>query len=262
MLKRLFLLSILGLFTTTVVLAQQEEEEEGIDTKTLAFGATTSNFTNLLGGVVVRSSIPVTTRKNKAVYQYLAIEALNVKNPREYSQFYGFGPKFTLGKKNYLFSLRPQYGREFSLFERSPDNHVGMSLILAAGPSLGILKPYYVKYDDNNFFQQYNPNTQGRITGVGGMLKNGLKGAKYLPGVHVKVAGNIDINTFGDSVTGVEIGGVFETFFKEIEIMAPEYSSNPSTFTHLFITIYLGNKRVTQPKSKKKNNKPRSDGLG
>ena len=237
---------------------QQEEEDEGIDTKTLAFGATTSNYTNLLGGVIARSSIPVSIRNNKTVSQYIAIEILNLKNPREYSQFYGFGPKYTLGKRNYLFSVRPQYGREFSLFERTKDSNLGMSLILAGGPSIGVLKPYYVKYEDSNIFVQYDPNITGRISNVGGILKNGLKGSKVLPGIHLKAAANIDINTFGDNVTGLEIGTTLETFFKEVELIAEQYSDNPKIFGSVYLTIYIGNKKIIQSKKSKEESKAKS----
>lgn len=226
----------------------QKEEEEGIDTKTLAFGATTSNFTSLIGGVVVRSSTPVSVRKNKSVYQYLAVEALSLKNPREYSQFTGFGPKFTPGKRNYLFSIRPQYGREYALFEKTKDSNIGLSMIFAAGPSLGLLKPYYVRYEDNNAFVQYDPNRKGKITAVGGMLKNGVRGIKFTPGLHAKAAVNVDINTFNDSVTGLEIGTTVETFFSKPEILASSFSDNPQTFVSVYLTLYFGNKSIVKKK--------------
>lgn len=226
----------------------QKEEEEGIDTKTLAFGATTSNFTNLIGGVVVRSSVPVSVRKNKSVYQYMAIEALNLKNPREYSQFTGFGPKFTVGKRNYLFTVRPQYGREYAVFQKTKDSNIGLSVVFAGGPSLGLLKPYYVRYEDNNAFVQYDPNRKGRINGVGGILKNGFRGIKFTPGLHAKAAVNVDINTFNDNVTGLEIGTTVETFFKKPEILASTFSDNPQTFVSVYLTLYFGNKSIVKKK--------------
>lgn len=241
------------MFTFTAF-AQEKEEEEGIDTKTLAFGVTTSNYTNLIGGLVVRSSIPVDIRKNKTVYQYVAVEILNLKNPREYNQFTGWGPKYVYAKTNYLFALRPQYGREYAIFQRSNDSNVGLSVIMAGGPTLGLLKPYYVKYDDNNVFIQYDPRIQGRITGVGGLLKNGFRGMKISPGLHAKLAANIDINTFSDNVTGLEIGTTAEYFFKRPEILAATLSDNPQTFISVYLTLYFGNKKIMQPKKKKSGN--------
>jgi len=226
----------------------QKEEEESIDTKTLAFGATTSNFTSLIGGVVVRSSTPVSVRKNKTVYRYLAIEAVNLKNPREYSQFTGFGPKYTMGKRNYLFSVRPEYGREYAVFQKTRDSNIGLSLIFAAGPSLGFLKPYYVRYEDNNAFVQFDPNIKGNIVGVGGILKNGFRGMKFTPGLHAKIAANIDINTFNDNVTGLEIGTTVESFFKKPEILASTFSDNPQTFVSVYLTLYFGNKSIVKKK--------------
>lgn len=246
MVKKLLLLLSLACIGQGVY--AQENEEEEIDAKTLAFGATTSNFTNLIGGVVVRSSMPVDIRKGKSVYRYMAVEILSLKNPREYSIFTGFGPKYTVGKRNYLFTVRPQYGREFSLFEKNKDSNVGMSLIAAAGPSLGFLKPYYVRYEDSNSFVQYDPNIKSRISGVGGMLKNGFQGIKFTPGLHAKLAANIDINTFSDSVTGLEIGTTVETFLKKPEILASSFSDNPQTFVSVYLTLYFGNKSIVKKK--------------
>lgn len=226
----------------------QKEEEEGIDTKTLAFGVLTSNYTSLIGGLVARSSTPVSVRKNKSVYRYLAIEALCLKNPREYSQFTGFGPKFTPGKRNYLFSIRPQYGREYAVFEKTKDSNIGLSMVFAAGPSLGLLKPYYVRYEDSNAFVQYDPNRKGNINAVGGILKNGVKGIKFIPGLHAKAAVNIDINTFSDNVTGLEIGTTVETFLKKPEILASTFSDNPQTFVSVYLTLYFGNKSIVKKK--------------
>jgi hypothetical protein len=254
MIKKLALFTVLLSVLSFTSMAQQEEEEEGIDIKTLAFGATTSNYTSLLGGVVVRSSIPVNIRKGKTVYQYLAVEAVNLKNPREYSQFYGFGPKYIMGKRNYLFNIRPQYGREFAVFQKSKDSNVGLSLIVAGGPSLGFLKPYTVRYEGNNAFVQYNPESTQRIEAVGGLLKNGFRGMKFTPGLHAKVAANIDINTFSDNVTGLEIGTTVESFFKKPEIMAPSLSDNPQTFVSVYLTLYFGNKKIVQPKKKQSGN--------
>jgi hypothetical protein len=242
MLKKLLLLLI-----TLPAFAQQEEEE--IDSKTLAFGATTSNYTSLIGGLVVRSSVPVDVRKGKSVYRYMALEILNLKNPREYSIFTGFGPKYTVGKRNYLFTIRPQYGREYALFSSSKDSNVGLSIVAAGGPSIGLMKPYYVRYEDSNNFVQYDPNIKSRISGVGGILKNGFQGIKFNPGLHAKIAANIDINTFSDSVTGLEIGTSVETFLKKPEILASTFSDNPQTFVSIYLTLYFGNKSIVKNKN-------------
>lgn len=248
---RKILPSIIFLAFINASFAQKtEEEEEAIDTKTLAFGVTTSNYTGLIGGLIARSSTPISNKNGKTTYQYIGLEILNLKNPRESNQFAGFGPRYVYGKRNYLLSIRPQYGREFTLFQRTKDSNIGLSLIAAAGPSIGLLKPYYVKYQDQNSYVQYDPNIRNSITAVGGLLKNGFKGIKLNPGLHAKLASNIDINTFNDNVTGFEIGTTIEYFFKKPEIITPILSDNPQTFVSVYLTLYFGNKKIVQPKKK------------
>lgn len=243
----------LSLFFTSFMFsafAQNEDDEsEETDTKTLAFGATTSNYTGLIGGFIARSSTPIGQRNGKTVYQYIAIELQNIKSPKEYAEYNGFGPKFIFGKRNYLFTLRPQYGREFTLFSKSQNSGIGLGLITAVGPSIGFLKPYYVKYENMSSFVQYDPNISENIIGVGGWFKNGFRGIKINPGLNAKVAANIDMNTFGDSVTGLEIGSAFEFFFKEPEIMASAFSDNPQTFVSVYLTLYFGSKKPVKKKT-------------
>ena len=75
-----------------------------------------------------------------------------------------------------------------------------------------------------------------------------FSGLKFNPGLHAKVATNIDISTFNNNVTGVELGTLFEVFAKEPEILAPKFSHNPQTFATLYLTLYFGNKKLVKNK--------------
>jgi hypothetical protein len=73
-------------------------------------------------------------------------------------------------------------------------------------------------------------------------------GLKFVPGVHAKIATNIDISTFNNNVTGVELGTLLEVFAKQPEILAPKFSDNPQTFATLYLTLYFGNKKLVKNK--------------
>lgn len=246
-----FSLSILPFLGFT----QKNEDDTGIDTKTLAYGLTTNNYTSLVGGVILRNSFPVSMRKNKPVNRYLAIEAVNLKNPREESILSAYGSKFVYGKTNYFFSVRPQYGREFYFFQKTDENSVGFSIIVAGGPSLGLSKPYYIKYTnqkgDTPQTVPYNPDIHTNtsyIIGAGSIFQNVFNGLKVIPGIHAKLATNIDVSTFNNNVTGLELGTLFEVFAKKPEILAPKFSDNPQTFATLYLTLYFGNKKLVKNK--------------
>jgi hypothetical protein len=192
--------------------SQKADEDTGIDTKTLSYGLTTNNYTSLLGGVILRNSFPVSKRKNKPVNRYISIEAINLKNPREESILSAYGSKFVYGKTNYFFSIRPQYGREYYFFQKGDENSVGFSIIVAGGPSIGLSKPYYIKYTnqkgDSPQTVAYNPDIHTNtsyIIGAGSIFQSMFNGLKFNPGLHAKVATNIDISTFNNNVTGVEL---------------------------------------------------------
>jgi hypothetical protein len=235
------------------IFAQKNTEDEPteISTKTLAYGLTTNNFSGIIGGGVLRNSFPVSIRNNKPVYRYLAIEAVNIKNPREANILSVYGSRYVYGKRNYFFSIRPQYGREFSVFKKDGENGIGFSLVFAGGPSFGLEKPYYIKYSNKAGEAAqtvpFDPNihkNSSNISGAGNIFQGFFKGLKVIPGLHFKAAANIDMNTFNDKVTGIEIGTLLEVFSRKPEILSTRFSSNPQVFPTLYFTLYFGNKKL------------------
>ena len=147
--------------------------------------------------------------------------------------------------------VRPEYGREWYFFKKNGDSSVGLSGILAVGPSLGIEKPYYIKYGrtsvESQAVVQYNPDVHtdlSQITGSASIWQGFLNNAGFNPGFHIKAATSIDMSTFGDQVTGFELGTTFEFFSKEPEIISSKTSSNPRAFVSAYLTLYFGSKKL------------------
>lgn len=235
--------------------SDDDEEEEKLSTKTLAYGITSSNHTGIIGGLILRNSFPVSIRNGKPVNRYLAIEALNLKNSREKNSLSTYGSKFIFGKTNYLFSLRTQYGREYYFFKNDKDNGVGFSLIVAGGPSFGLIKPYYIKYagksNESPQTVPFDPNIHknvSNITGAANIWEGFFTNLKLNPGLHFKVAGNFDLKTFNDNMTGMEVGTTFEVFSKKAEILSSKFSDNPRAFASVYLTLYFGNKKLLKKK--------------
>jgi hypothetical protein len=251
----IFLAISSGLFGQNTV---PTSEEEGLDTKTLAYGLTTNNHSGLIGGAVLRHSYPVSKYKNKPVNRYISLELVNIKNSREKNIMSNIGSRYVYGKTNYLLSLRPQYGREYYAFTKEGENNsIGFSVIFAGGPSLGFQKPYYIKYDMGRDLGtvtvQYNPDIHtnpGAITGAASIFQNVFRGIKVIPGLHAKAAGNFDISTFNDNVTGIELGTMLEVFAKRPEILSSKFSQNSQVYASLYLTLYFGNKKLLPKKNK------------
>jgi hypothetical protein len=239
MIRVKLLLSALALIVVSTDLYAQrrpkaEENEDTYKTFTSA-GLTTNTNSGILGGFVFRQSSALSAKLfGKNQYRYLAVELVNVKHPKEVAvQQQGFitGSRFIYGKNNYLFALRPEYGREITLFNRHEEEGISVSAILAAGPSLGLEKPYVQQIKNSD------GSVENRVIG----FFQGFGKTKIIPGAHIKAAVSFELSAFRESVTGVEIGFLGEAFTRRPEIMLS--AENRSVFTSGYVTLYFGSKK-------------------
>ena len=221
-----------------------EDSEDSYKTFT-SFGITTNTNSGILGGAVFRQSSALSSKfRGNNQYRYLAVELVNVKHPKEISQqVFVTGARLTYGKENYLFVIRPEYGREVTLFSRHEDEGISISAILAAGPSIGLEKPYMIQYqgtDGRVTTEPFDPNSTASIVGAGSFFA-GFGQMKIIPGLHAKAALSFELSAFRDNVTGIEVGFLTEAFARKPQIMA--VAENKSFFTSGFITLYFGTKK-------------------
>lgn len=180
-------------------------------------------------------------------FQSFGIEIVNVKHPKELRRVSRVsGNTFLLGKTNYLFSIRPQYGREWVLFKKAPQQGVQVNAILAGGPTIGILMPYYIQYAYNNnrvitvpYDPELYPETS-RIVGSGPFLR-GIGESKIRPGLNIKASLAFEFGTFKNDVTGFEAGFQLEAFTEEIELVAG--AQNRQIFPSAFIMLFYGGRK-------------------
>lgn len=252
--KLLLLVSILFALSTDIYAqrraAKNEDSEESYKSFT-SVGISTNTNSGILGGAVFRQSSALSSKLfGKNQYRYLALEVVNVKHPKELStQDFVTGARLVFGKQNYLFVIRPEYGRELTLFNRHEDEGISISGIIAAGPSLGLEKPYMVQYqstDGRVVTEPFDPvkhagstQTQG-VVGAGSFFQ-GFGQMKIVPGLHVKTAMSFELSAFRENVTGLEIGFIAEAFSRKTKIMA--FAENKSFFTSGYLTLYFGSKK-------------------
>lgn len=251
--KILLSICILVILSTDIYAQRRvkSEDTEDIYKSFISFGLTTNTNSGILGGVVFRKSdLMSSTLFGKNQYRYLAVELVNVKHPKEQAQSLNTGPRFTFGKENYLFVLRPEYGRELSLFNKHDDEGISISAIVAAGPSLGFEKPYMIQTQESGgrvvtvpvkvSSDPGAPDPYENFVGVGSFF-SGFGQTKVVPGLHVKTALSFELSAFRENVTGVEIGFLAEGFSRKIDIMG--YAENRSFYTSGYITLYFGSKK-------------------
>ena len=140
---------LLLILVSTLAISVRAQNFEYFETeREVYWGINKNSWGGLFGGGVLKFSDKISDK----MYKTLGFELVNIKHPKEnkYSSAIGYGRTFIWGKKNYFFSLRGQYGREMILFSKKDEQGIRINAQLAAGPSIGLQVPYYIKYSRNN----------------------------------------------------------------------------------------------------------------
>ena len=243
----LFLTFILGI---TGVRAQEAEPR-----KEFTYGVNWNTNGGIIGGASLRSSHSIKERWQ----QFWGLDIVEVKHPKENRYLGQDGDVFVVGKTNYLFVVRPEFGREYTFFKKAPESGVEVNGILGIGPSVGLLVPYYINYDYTDYRQvppgqpifqdirteRYDPinkhqDFDTRILGSAGFL-TGLGETNVNIGAHLKTAISFEYGRYRENITGIETGFVFEAFPKKL-IMLPQ-AQNYSVFTSVYLTLYYGRRK-------------------
>ncbi len=237
----LYFLFILCLLPVAVW-AQESDEDEDFQTE-FTYGVNFNTNGGLFGGLVFRYATAI----NPSMNHTFGLEVVNVKHPQEIKYQSAEGDGYSFGKENYLFVFRPQYGREKVLFRRAPEEGVRISAIAALGPSIGIIKPYYVSYKTTSgeeYVQYRYDNTllsTSTITGTGGLHR--FNGTQIGMGIHAKIGLGFEIGGFRSSATGFEVGTLVEAFTKKIRIMSDPETESRSVFTSVYLNIFFKSKK-------------------
>ena len=235
------------LLLSTGAWAQQQEEEAY--KREFNYGINFNTNAGLIGVGMLKSSRYINENWSK----FLAVEVVEVKHPKENRLFSVTGSSFIAGKSNYLYVVRPQYGREYVFFRKAPESGVQVNGIIAVGPSLGLLVPYYVVYD---YSVSGGPNTDRvlrtepydpekhksfeKIQGNPGFY-TGFAHMKINPGAHLKTGLSFEYGRYREDVTGVEVGFLAEAYPKELLIISG--AKNTGFFTSAYLTLYYGRRK-------------------
>lgn len=220
-----------------------QEDGEYDYTSEFTWGINKNTNSGLIGGLVFKYSKAITPKK----FQTFGLELINVKHPKEYRVASRYtGNSFIIGKQNYFYAVRGQYGREWIIFKKAPQQGIQINGLLAGGPTLGVVTPYYVEINSSNLGDRgasvpYNPSINyDDIYGTGGILK-GIGESKLEIGANMKASLIFEFGTFKNNVTGIETGFMVEAFPSEIPMMVGV--ENKSLWTSAFITLFYGSRR-------------------
>jgi hypothetical protein len=191
---------------------------------------------------------------------FFQINVGEIKHPKEQRQ--GADPTlnrafrpYIFGKQNNFFVARSGWGLKRYYSEKAKHKGVALGIAYSFGPSLGILKPYYLalrrsspdnpgqsravheKYSDNNK-DIFLDNT--RILGASPFNK-GFKNLNFLPGGNASFAVHMDWGAFDEYVKALEIGVMVDAFPKNVPILVS--TENSPLFVNFFVNLQFGKRK-------------------
>ncbi|HLT82219.1 MAG TPA: hypothetical protein VKZ86_14425 [Cyclobacteriaceae bacterium] len=233
-----FIAASLAALLVTPLCAQTQDSYDYQSEFTWGINKNTSG--GLIGGFVFKKARKLTERQ----LETFGLEIMNVKHPQERKvNSTTTGNFFIYGKSNYLYALRLQYGRDFILFKKAPQQGVEIKAVFAAGPTIGIVAPYYVERASDGGYgftihEQYKPGMDIISIYGTGRLFEGIGDSRIKMGGNLKAALNFELGTNKNQVTGFEAGFLLDAYTSEI-VLVPE-ARNYSVFPTLFITLFYG----------------------
>jgi hypothetical protein len=241
--RKIFVITFALLFLVIAGYAQTQDSYEYQSEFT--WGINKNTYGGLIGGLFFKKARKL--KKNDRILETFGLEIMNVKHPQEVRKTSGTGNFFINGKSNYLYAFRFQYGRDLILFRKAPQQGVEIKAVFAAGPTLGIVAPYYVEYARTGngnvgvtYFDQYDRNNDDEVLGTGRLFQ-GLGDSKLKLGGNLKAALNFELGTIKSQVTGFEAGFLLDAYSGKIDLIPG--TENYSVFPTLFIAIFYGSRK-------------------
>ncbi|MFM1836612.1 MAG: hypothetical protein RJA04_1300, partial [Bacteroidota bacterium] len=113
------------------------QKKEINNTGSWGIGINTNTNSGLLGGFSFVKNLP-----NRS---FINIDFTNTKDYQEFDSPYSFnGRTYVEGKLNYLLNLRTSYGKHYLLLTQAQEGGTSLAGRISTGPTIGLLKPYYV----------------------------------------------------------------------------------------------------------------------
>ena len=163
---------------------------------------------------------------------------------------------YVYGKQNNLYMVRGGWGFKRYYTEKARYKGVAVGMSYSFGPTLGLLKPYYLalrrpsfdnpgnsrivseRYTEENA-EIFLDNT--RILGAMSFTK-GFSELDFLPGGSASVALHLDWGAFDEMVKAIEIGAMVDVFARRAPILVSD-EQNRQVFFNFFINLQLGKRR-------------------
>lgn len=203
--------------------------------------------------------------KIKTYYKtnYYHIELGYLSDPREQKQnrniqhsFNKVSQSFKFGKQNSLYILRAGKGSKRLITDKAKRKGVAIGYNYEAGPSIAILRPYYLEIvynveKDGQFFneirtEKYTKDNAAKFLDYNSVLGSasgnlGWSDLSIVPGLQAKVGLFFSLGAFDEYAKSLEIGVMGDFYIKKIPIMVEtEAISAKPYFLNFYATLEFG----------------------
>ena len=163
------------------------------------------------------------------------------------------GNPYVFGKRNFFYEFKPGFGKQLQIGGKTNKNGIGIHWIYSGGLSLGLLRPYYIRIQEEQaadvFVEKdikYDPANPAQFLATGNIiegtgLRHGWNEMKIVPGLHFRNALRFDYGRFNELVSAIETGIYADYYFKGVEMMV----NNPPQqfFFNAYLAILFGKRK-------------------
>lgn len=172
----------------------------------------------------------------------------NVKEKKVKNQWMVNSSPYVFGKVNKFYALRPMYGYQKTLAERTTKNSIGVNGFVCAGLTLGFLKPVYMDvliYDPSTIDSigtaslPYNPEEMDPRTINGySSFDKGLGKTKLIGGLSMKSGVEFNWGNYSSVFRSLELGFMIDYFPSRPTILYGV--KNKVLYSSFYISFALG----------------------
>ncbi len=190
----------------------------------------------------------------------LHAKLISLKHHREVKQSFDFpGPStnspkaFIYGKQNNFYGFHLGIGGKSYLSQKAKRRAITVAVSYSVGPSLGILKPYYLELirlvDGTTDFEivseAYSETNRAEFLSLNAIYGSsgfgfGIDELKFTGGGYLQGALHFDWGAHHQFIKGLEAGITLEAYGKKVPIMIPDVTDNKALFVNLYLALQFG----------------------
>ncbi|MEM9837316.1 MAG: hypothetical protein AAF828_12480 [Bacteroidota bacterium] len=158
---------------------------------------------------------------------------------------------FIYGKQNQLYVLRASFGNRIYVSEKAKQRGVAIGYSWQIGPSIGLLKPYYLEIETGEVINsgtvrdiRYSEEMQElfldrfRIFGASSWSR-GLDEIQFVPGIHAKASMHFGFGAFDELAKSFEVGIQGDFFFGDVPILVESDLTPGVTNSNLYLGLFM-----------------------